>query len=169
MVWRGIFFLVIFFGFGRPFLAASDLPKRDSVLRKAGELLENWQISYVYGGHKLGKGEDCQACNICLGAKQPKPEQRLTACPVCTHCSLDCSHYIFQVFRQAGLAAKYITTAVMDGESPEVLARDYHLLDIGRDLTRAMAGDLLVYEGHVVMLEKRGKDLRGDVIHVTSG
>jgi hypothetical protein len=45
----------------------------------------------------------------------------------------------------------------------------YHLRDIGARVQRALPGDLLVYEGHVVLLERRLPQGRGDIIHVTSG
>lgn len=166
----GKFFLVLILGLS---LSAESfavvLPKRDQVLKKAQDLLDTWSISYVYGGHKLGDPKVCQACNACLDLHKSGPKERLTDCPVCNDCSLDCSHYTFEVFKQAGLHATYLTTALMNNLSAPQLAKKYNLLDIGPNLSRAMPGDLLVYNGHVVLLEKKGKDGRGDVIHVTSG
>lgn len=145
------------------------LPKRDQVVKKAGDLLDHWSVSYVYGGSKLGDPEHCQACNACLERMKSGPKERLTDCPVCNQCSLDCSHYTYEVFKQAGLNATYLSTALMNSLSPQELAGRYQLLDIGSSLTRAMPGDLLVYEGHVVLLEKKYPDGRGDLIHSTSG
>ncbi len=145
------------------------LPKREQVLKKASELLDTWSISYVYGGNKLGSPKTCEACNACLDRYKSGPKERLLDCPVCERCSLDCSHYTFEVFKQSGLNATYLTTALMNDLPPDDLANSYHLLDIGKEITRAMPGDLLVYKGHVVLLEKKAKDGRGDVIHVTSG
>ncbi|MBC7661022.1 MAG: hypothetical protein H7249_15095 [Chitinophagaceae bacterium] len=145
------------------------LPKRDQVLKKANDLLEHWSISYVYGGATLGDPRNCEACNQCLDQKKSTPNTRLTDCPVCTSCSLDCSHYTYEVFKQAGLGATYLTTSLMNTLPASELAGRYNLLDIGPVLARAMPGDLLVYEGHVVLLEKKYTDGRGDVIHVTSG
>ncbi len=145
------------------------LPKRDQVLKKAQDLLDTWTISYVYGGNKLGDPKTCQACNTCLDFHKSGPKERLIDCPVCSECSLDCSHYTYEVFKQAGLHATYLTTALMNELSAEHLAKRYAMLDIGNKVDRAMPGDLLVYKGHVVFLEKKGKNGRGDVIHVTSG
>ncbi|RZA22485.1 MAG: hypothetical protein EOP10_15340 [Proteobacteria bacterium] len=166
----GKFFLLILFGlsFGSQAFAVV-LPKRDQVLKKAQHLLDTWTISYVYGGNKLSDPKTCQACNACLDLHKSDPKERLSDCPVCNDCSLDCSHYTFEVFKQAGLHATYLTTALMNDLPPDELAKKYNLLDIGRRIDRAMPGDLLVYNGHVVLLEKKGKDGRGDVIHVTSG
>lgn len=145
------------------------LPKRDQVVKKAADLLDNWSVSYVYGGSKLGDPEHCEACNACLDRKKSGPKERFSDCPVCTKCSLDCSHYTFEVFKQAGLSSTYLTTALMNNLSPQELASRYQLLDIGTAMGRAMPGDLLVYDGHVVLLEKKYPDGRGDVIHSTSG
>jgi hypothetical protein len=145
------------------------LPKRDQVVKKAADLLDNWSVSYVYGGSKLGDPEHCEACNKCLDLKKSGPKERFSDCPVCTKCSLDCSHYTFEVFKQAGLSSTYLTTALMNNLSPQELASRYQLLDIGTAMGRAMPGDLLVYDGHVVLLERKYPDGRGDVIHSTSG
>lgn len=55
--------------------------------------------------------------------------------------------------------------------SEKKLVKLYDLRDIGSDVKRALPGDLLVYHGHVVILERsysfEGK--RGDIIHATSG
>ena len=149
--------------------SAIVLPKRDQVVKKAGDLLDNWSISYVYGGSKLGDPEHCNACNTCLDLKKSTPKSRLIDCPICTKCSLDCSHYTYEVFKQAGLPSTYLTTSLMNSLSPRQLAERYNLIDIGASLNRAMPGDLLVYDGHVVFLEKKLEQGRGDVIHSTSG
>ncbi len=145
------------------------LPKREQVVKKAADLLENWSVSYVYGGSRLGDPEHCNACNTCLELKKSGPKERLSDCPVCAKCSLDCSHYTFEVFKQAGLNSTYLTTALMNTLSSRELAERYSLIDIGTSLSRAMPGDLLVYDGHVVFLEKKYPDGRGDLIHSTSG
>jgi hypothetical protein len=98
---------------------------------------------------------------------------------VCTRCSIDCSHFAEKVYREAGVPYPYLDTATMLGSSAERLRRNYGLVDLGTDVSRAQAGDLLVYEGHVVMLE-RTRPLtaenapgtpryRGDVVHATGG
>lgn len=163
------YFLVLLAFFASPNLQALPLPKQKQVLDRARDLLENWSISYVYGGNRLGEPEKCKACNSCLGNRTPDPKERLRLCPVCAQCSLDCSHYIYEVFKQAGLSAVYLTTATMNDLDPENLAREYHLIDIGTQVERTIPGDLLVYNGHVVMLEKKLANGLGDVIHVTSG
>ncbi|MFY7927569.1 MAG: hypothetical protein ACOVS5_01750 [Oligoflexus sp.] len=145
------------------------LPRQQRVLDQARYVLEHWSISYVYGGSSWGDRNDCEQCNSCLAAKKPDKTLRLAVCPSCSSCSLDCSHFTYEVFKHAGLSARYLTTALMNRLDAPTLLRDYHLVDIGRRSQRALPGDLLVYDGHVVMLEKRHRDGRGDIIHVTSG
>jgi hypothetical protein len=168
-MWRGIFFLLLsahlLSGEGH----ATPLPKRQEVLKQARSLLDNWSISYVMGGNKLGDVEDCEACNRCLGAKHPTADNRLSACPTCASCSLDCSHFVHEVFKLSGLPSNYLTTHLMNNLGQDSLLKSYQLIDIGNRSQRALPADLLVYNGHVVMLEKKHPNGRGDVIHVTSG
>lgn len=149
--------------------SAISLPKRDAVLDTARSMLENLSISYVLGGSRLGEVGLCEECNRCLAERKPDKTQRLVLCPKCQLCSLDCSHFTYEVYKQSGLGAKYLTTALMNSMEPLKLLHNYYLVDIGDRVERALPGDLLVYDGHVVMLERKYRDGTGDVIHVTSG
>jgi hypothetical protein len=147
----------------------------DGVLAVASRLLDEAEISYVYGGYQVGDGEACQTCNTCLTEHKPAPAKRLKTCPVCRSCSLDCSHFTELVYREAGLPYPYLDTALMLSLSAEKLRSNYRLVDLDRDLGRSAPGDLLVYDGHVVLLEKRHAQVqgqaafRGDVVHATGG
>jgi hypothetical protein len=147
-----------------------------AVLADADRLLEEAQVSYVYGGSQLGDPPACEACNSCLAKRQPAPGQRLARCPVCRSCSIDCSHFAALVFADAGLPFPYLDTAGMLAYSAAKLRSAYHLIDLGTDLSRAQPGDLLVYKGHVVILERlsdgpagQSQMPRGDIIHATGG
>jgi hypothetical protein len=166
---HGIFYLLILLAVGFSQADGAPLPKRQEVLGQAQHMLENWSISYVMGGNKLGDVRECEACNQCLGAKKPDKDSRLRACPTCASCSLDCSHFIYEVFKLAGLPATYLTTALMNNLGADALLKKYSLVDVGNRSQRALPGDLLVYDGHVVMLEKKHPKGLGDIIHVTSG
>lgn len=166
---QGIFFLLIMLAAGFSRAEGAPLPKRHEVLGQARHLLDNWSISYVMGGNKLGDVRDCEACNQCLGLKKPDKDSRLRACPTCASCSLDCSHFTYEVFKLAGLRATYLTTSLMNSLGPDSLLKNYSLVDVGSRSQRALPGDLLVYDGHVVMLEKKHPSGLGDIIHVTSG
>lgn len=145
----------------------------ETLLSTAAQLLELAQISYVYGGSRLGDGETCNQCNICLETEKPDPKKRLLACPVCSGCSLDCSHFTELVYRLSGIPYPYLDTKLMIGLSAERLKKNYSLVDLGTRIELARPGDLLVYDGHVVMLEKvtgsTKNVLRGDIVHATGG
>ncbi len=152
--------------------AAYGLPGRaDKLVKVAGDILDEGMVSYVFGGSEPGDPQSCSECNVCLNSSQPKPKERLRQCPICAKCSLDCSHFTALVFRTAGLPYPYLDTKTMLSLSGEGLLRRYSLVDIGDDPSRSVPGDLLVYDGHVVMLERRhGKGCcQGDVIHATGG
>lgn len=139
------------------------------IIYEADRALEQYEVSYAYGGAQLGAVKQCDECNRCLGARNPLPKQRLRECPSCNHCSLDCSHFTQLVFDNAGLKAPYIDTATMLALSPAQLRSRYYLIDKGSDAEAARPGDLLVYRGHVILLiAKRGAG-RGDIIHATGG
>src|SRR5690606_24414075 len=87
--------------------------RRAAVLKAAQELLESGEVSYVYGGSRIGEEGQCTACNTCLETKAPKPKRRLSECPECAACSLDCSHFTNLVYRHAGLNGPYLTTKAM--------------------------------------------------------
>lgn len=144
-------------------------PKQREIVQSAQQLLDEASVSYVYGGARLGTETDCSACNDCLNSNQPTPKERLKKCPVCSRCSLDCSHFTKLVFQRAGIEHPYMTTRDMVNLSPDQLRRKFGFLTVPVHSGAAIPGDLLVYKGHVVMLErKHGKD-RGDVIHATGG
>jgi hypothetical protein len=145
----------------------------EKLLATAAELLELAQISYVYGGSSMGDGDTCNQCNACLEAEKPAAKKRLVACPVCSGCSLDCSHFTELVYRLSGVPYPYLDTKLMIGLSAERLRKNYSLIDLGDRPEFARPGDLLVYDGHVVMLEKlagTSKNIvRGDIVHATGG
>lgn len=152
---------------------ASEAPlnaKQKRLVEAAENLLETSEVSYVYGGAKLGEDRECEQCNSCLQEKRPSPKRRLSSCPACANCSLDCSHFTQLVFNNAGLALPYLDTATMLALRPDALLRRYGLVHVGGGSgTLAQVGDLLVYDGHVVILVSKTGFLRGDIIHATGG
>lgn len=146
-----------------------------AILKAANDLLEEAQISYVYGGYQVGDGDDCQQCNECLTAKTPRPAQRLTLCPVCRKCSVDCSHFANLIYQTAGSPYPYLDTRTMLDLTATELKRRYGFIDLGTDVARAQPADLIVYDGHVVVLERTHEKVdgaarwRGDIVHATGG
>jgi len=167
-------------------------PLQVKVVAEAQKLLESAEVSYVFGGYSLGDPGECKSCNECLEQKKPLPKARILECPICSSCSLDCSHFIQLVFneafREGGLKTHYLTSADMLALNAATLKKRYKYIDLGRDVKRAEPGDLLVYRGHVVMLEALSSveiiklseqqkhktnssalSVRGDIIHATGG
>lgn len=149
---------------------AGQLDDYQRRIREAGDdMLENLAISYVYGGSKVGDVETCDECNSCLEKKRPAPKQRFSECPTCYNCSLDCSHFVQLVFSRAGLGFPYLTSTQMLDLSSEALTRKYSLVPVGVDLEKVLAGDMLVYRGHVIVVETVHEPGIADIIHATGG
>ena len=138
------------------------------ILYIAERLMEDLPISYVYGGSQVTSVNSCNLCTECLLQKSPGTKDRLTKCPNCKNCSLDCSHFTQLVYKLAGLNAPYIDTRSMLKIDSRSLLKNYHLALIP-DPSMVQAGDLLVYKGHVVILERSHSLSRGDIIHATGG
>lgn len=158
-----------------PVARAAPDELRGRIMSEASDLLEQALVSYVYGGYQVGDSDDCRLCNECLAEKSPAPRQRLVACSVCARCSLDCSHFAARVFDQAGAHYPYLDTATMLSLPARELRRRYGMVDLGADPAATLPGDLLVYDGHVVILERRHEPVadqpryRGDIVHATGG
>lgn len=147
-----------------------ELAGYQNILRQAGEdMLENLEVSYVYGGSKIGEGKTCDECNRCLEDQRPAPKERFKVCKVCTGCSLDCSHFVQLVFAKAGLGFPYITSTQMLDFDAQFLEKKYGLRPVSRTFDGLIAGDLLVYRGHVVIVEKVHDVDSADIIHATGG
>lgn len=141
----------------------------EKVIAEANKLLSEYEISYAYGGSQIGSEKECEACNKCLDDNAAKPKSQLRTCPECGKCSLDCSHFIQLAFQRAGVHLPYLSTAEMLNTSRQKLFRSYSLVEVDMFDQKIQPGDLLVYEGHVVMVEKTHKDGYGDIIHATGG
>ncbi len=148
----------------------SDLSNYQMKLRQAGvDMLENLEVSYVFGGASLGDDKACDLCNDCLEKLQPSPKLRFKECPVCNKCSIDCSHFTQMVFARAGLPFPYITTTQILEMDPAKLENNYHLSSLGTNIGQIIPGDMLVYRGHVVIVESIHSLDSGDIVHATGG
>ena len=94
---------------------------------------------------------------------------KIMRCPICAKCSLDCSHFIHHVFNQVGLHMPYLTTGQMLQLSPQRLQKVWHLVTMPHQLRLIRPLDLLVYKGHVVMVETVARKGHGTIVHVTAG
>jgi hypothetical protein len=163
--------ILILIGFIWPLASeAGQLDDYQRRIRAAGDdMLENLAISYVYGGSKVGDAATCDECNSCLEKKRPAPKQRFSECPTCQNCSLDCSHFVQLVFSRAGLGFPYLTSTQMLDLSADALLKKYSLVPVVMDLEKVVAGDMLVYRGHVVVVETVHEPGVADIIHATGG
>jgi NlpC/P60 family len=152
-----------------PSYATSLANYQDKIKMAGDDMLENLEVSYVYGGANIGDGKSCEACNQCLEDRQPAPKLRFKECSVCSHCSIDCSHFTQLVFAKAGLAFPYITTAQMLELSIETLEKRFHLRSLGNSVGQIIPGDMLVYRGHVAIVESIHGPDSADIIHATGG
>jgi hypothetical protein len=125
-------------------------------------------IPYVWGGDHVGDQATCQACRACVEGKgRLKVERRARACTACRQCGVDCSHFVNRLYKEAGLPYPYLSTSKLKRLSASTLHKRYGLVDLGRDLSRAQPGDLLVSPRHVVMLLRMRDGTTGDFIHVS--
>ena len=138
------------------------------LLDESDQILSRGEVSYVYGGYSVGDSQQCGECQKCLKDKKPSPKTRMSQCAVCKKCSLDCSHFIQLVYRNAGIHFPYLTTRTMS-ESSVTELKKFGFIDLGKNIQHAQTGDLFVYHGHVVMLERLTGYERGDIIHATGG
>jgi hypothetical protein len=163
------YFLAVFcFLYGSRVLA-DPIELRGRVLAAAAALLELGAVSYTYGGHKVDTLASCDLCSTCLDQKSPEPKQRLSICPDCSACSLDCSHFVAWAFARAGAPFPYLPTDTMLNLSAEDLRRRYGLVDVGLDWQGLQPADLVVYNGHVVLVESVHKSDQATIVHSTSG
>lgn len=139
---------------------------RQALLRAATAYASRLDVPYVWGGAKVGSPQDCQACRVCLEAKGGQNPEKRRGCEACSRCGVDCSHFVQRLFHDAGLAVAYLPTRKLKRLSAQKLA-DLGLIDMGKSLTIAEPGDLLVSSRHVVMLLSRPTGTVGDFIHVT--
>lgn len=114
-------------------------PLQQSIVRHALAIMNEHQVTYKMGGADLSGG------------------------------TLDCSHFVAEVFRRADLPYSYITTRTMLDLDAATLLKKYHLHDLHRDARRIQVGDLGVYQGHVVLVIAIHKPGSADIIHATSG
>lgn len=137
------------------------------VVATVAQMMRTYAITYVYGGKQVHSATACTACVRCLAGDMEK--SKIARCATCAECSLDCSHFIHQVFNHAGLTMPYLTTKQMLQLSPPSLQKTWHLVTMPQQERLIRPLDLLVYQGHVVMVEAVTSKGRGTVVHVTAG
>lgn len=148
-------------------LIGSEASAIERVLTEAEKLHSQDWVPYVWGGQKIGSEAECVKCHECVARKKVRPERMLQKCSACKHCGIDCSHFVAQVFRNAEMPIKYGTTREWKKLGPAELLERYQLRDMGSDINDARPADILLYDGHVVMLIELTGNRRGTIIHAT--
>lgn len=148
------------------------LPARENIRDTLRQTMERYgdmtYVPYVWAGGAIGSKEACMQCRACIEARPGlKVERRMKSCGACQQCGVDCSHFANRVLSDAGLKYPYIDTRGMTRSSRTELRKKYNLVDMGNDARKAMAGDLLLFRHHVVMVLDAYGDGMGDIIHMT--
>ncbi len=152
--------------------AKSHKPPRGQIYHQrvtavVAQMMRDYAITYVYGGTQVSSVAACTACVQCLVGETKQSKSK--TCAPCRECSLDCSNFVHQVFNHAGLTMPYLTTKQMLQLSPQTLQKVWHLVTMPKQLRLIRPLDLLVYEGHVAIVETVSGRGRGTVVHVTAG
>lgn len=158
--------LVVGLPFSQQILAKKSILQR-KVLSTAEFVLQKLGVSYQYGGNSVRSMQDCYDCLECTN-RQKKPLVS-RECTTCKYCSLDCSHFVQFIYQKSGLNFPYITSKGMLETSSLKLQKNYHLIHMGRFISQAQEADLLVFSGHVVLLESLNSNGKATIIHATRG
>jgi hypothetical protein len=124
-------------------------------------------VPYIWGGGRIGSVTQCEDCRLCVQKNSIPLTDRLDRCTACRQCGMDCSHFVYKMYQDAGLDYNYASSRELSRQTPSGLLKHYNMVDIGNDLTLAQPGDLLVYKKHIMMLLRVISPRRGDFIHVT--
>jgi cell wall-associated NlpC family hydrolase len=152
--------------------SADDKGAGESVRWRLQDVMEHYRsftfVPYVWGGDKIGSPSECMACRSCIeDHKHLRVERRLKACSACQSCGIDCSHFVNRVYKDAGLAYQYLTTRDLRRTPARKLREKFGLVDIGRDVRKALPGDILLHPKHVVLVLEVREPGRGDILHVS--
>jgi hypothetical protein len=128
------------------------------------------EVPYVYGGGNISDLPTCQACQACVAVNKIGPEgrARFRKCEACRSCGIDCSHLMHLIFTEAGLPFPYRNTVLLHSRlDSRRFTPDVPFINLGRRLSDALPGDLLLYPNHIVMLTAHTRGGRGDIVHAT--
>jgi len=130
-------------------------PALERLLETAHRLAQKTAVPYVFGGSQLGSPKRCQECSECIRSNRLPANStmdRFNICSACRDCGLDCSNFVSHLLTESGLKVKFASTSTLNRERTTSLEEKFGLIDMGEDLELAKPGDLLLKEGHVVVL-----------------
>jgi cell wall-associated NlpC family hydrolase len=148
-------------------------PPIERLMDAAHRLSVKTSIPYVFGGSQMGSPRRCSDCSECIRRRKLPANSsmdRFNQCKACRECGLDCSNFVSHLLKNAGLKSKFATTATLLRENERVLWKKYAFIDVGNQLEDAKPGDLILKNGHVVMLIDIQQPLGTvDFIHASRG
>ena len=121
-------------------------------------------IAYVWGGRTTSSPVVCTACKRCIEKRKVNPYRRVAQCPACEQCGVDCSGFVSRVMRAAGLGSTRITSQSLIRQTKK---RDLSFKPVGRNLSLARTGDLIVLPDHVVIFLDRHENRKLDYVHAS--
>lgn len=148
-------------------------PAIKRLMEAAERLAGETAVPYVYGGSRIGKLKQCQACAECARKNQliaDSSPARYNRCAACRSCGIDCSNFVNRLFAEAGLKYRFADTRTLNASGQEFLQEQYGFINMGRDLLVARPGDLILERGHVMMVIAVDPTLGTiDYIHASRG
>lgn len=160
----------------RAVLANSPENNLIALLDAASALSRRDEIAYVWGGRATSSPVVCSACQRCVEKRKVHPHQRLSKCPACEQCGVDCSGFVSRVMGAAGLGSKRITSRSLikaatpgpkRGNLKGAKKVDPVFIPVGRNLALAQPGDLVVLSDHVVIFLNRHPNKKLDYVHAS--
>jgi len=147
--------------------AAQTMYFQDRLLTLADYYMNMTYVPYIWGGGSIGDKDVCLACRSCVLQNKVPLQRRLQSCSACRRCGMDCSHFVYRLYQEAGLNYAYASSWELSRQNGKGLLKHYNLIDIGRDLALAQPGDLLIFRKHIMMLSGVISPSRGDFVHIT--
>lgn len=135
--------------------AKAPKPAIERLMEAAERLSKETAVPYVFGGSRVGKLKECQACADCARRLQLPADSslaRYNRCAECRRCGIDCSNFVNLLFAEAGLRFRFADTRTLQALTHDFLKEQFGFFNIGKDLEKARPGDLVVEKGHVMMV-----------------
>ncbi|MEI6397456.1 MAG: NlpC/P60 family protein [Pseudomonadota bacterium] len=150
-----------------------DRPAIVRLMEAANRLASRTNVPYVFGGGQIGGPNQCQECTECVRKNHLAANStmlRFNTCPACRRCGIDCSGFVNRLFAEAKLKYRFASTAMLTGIKDGFLQEQYGFINMGKDLTVARPGDLILEKGHIVMVVDIDLTLGTiDFIHASRG
>lgn len=112
-------------------------------------------VPYVFGGKSIGSPKTCQACAACVTKNQIGPgskQARMTKCPACRACGIDCSSLVSKIFAKARIPYRFAATNELNTASYDELLSAYDLVAFEPGSESLEPGDLILEKSHIMLV-----------------